>query len=129
MTESSVPADNNLNSKELWLIRHGETEWSRSGQHTSRTDLPLTPEGEQRAAALKSYLAKKTFSAVFVSPMQRARRTCELAGLGAQAQIDPDLSEWDYGEYESKTSAEIHRTNPHWTIWNGTPPGGETAAQ
>ncbi len=114
---------------ELWLFRHGETEWSRSGQHTSRTDLPLTPEGEQRAARLKPLLESKTFALVLTSPMRRAIETCRIAGLGDPAQITGDLREWDYGQYEGLTSAQIHQTNPGWTIWNGTPPDGESAEQ
>jgi len=114
---------------ELWLIRHGETEWSRSGQHTSRTDLPLTEEGERRAQALKTYLAGKQFALVLTSPMQRARVTCELAGYTEQAQVDLNLLEWDYGEYEGLTTAGIRKSQPDWTIWTSTPPDGESAAQ
>src|SRR6185437_14922126 len=113
---------------DLWLIRHGETEWSLSGQHTSRTDLPLTPEGEKRAAKLQDALAGRSFAMVLSSPMRRALDTCKLAGL-APTGISDDLREWDYGSYEGLTSAQIQRTSPGWTIWNGTPPGGETAEQ
>lgn len=112
---------------EIYLIRHGETEWSRSGQHTSRTDLPLTDEGRLRAAAVGRVLAGRSFALVLSSPMQRATETCRLAGY--QPEIEPDLHEWDYGSYEGLTSDQIHKTAPGWTIWNGTPPGGESADQ
>jgi broad specificity phosphatase PhoE len=114
---------------ELWLIRHGETAWSLSGAHTGRTDLPLTPEGEERARALGSKLAGHRFSLVLTSPMQRARRTCELAGLGSQAQIEPNLLEWDYGEYEGLTTDDIHRDRPDWSLFRDGAPGGETIDQ
>ena len=112
---------------EIWLMRHGETEWSRSGQHTSRTDLPLTAEGERRAVRLKSILDGKQFALVLSSPLQRARDTARLAGYDAEP--TDDLHEWDYGDYEGLTTAEIQRANPQWTIWTGTPPGGETIEQ
>lgn len=108
-------------------MRHGETEWSRSGQHTSWTDLPLTAEGERRAGKLAEYLNGKAFSLVLSSPMQRARRTCALAGYTPE--IDPSLEEWNYGDYEGKTTAQIRAADPDWTIWNGDPPHGETAGQ
>ncbi len=114
---------------ELWLIRHGETEWSRSGQHTSRTDLPLTEQGEQRARQLGKYLNAKPFALVLTSPMQRARSTCRLAGFGEQSEIDADLLEWDYGDYEGLTTAEIRKTAPNWTVWTAPCPNGESAAQ
>jgi broad specificity phosphatase PhoE len=114
-------------SSEIYLIRHGETAWSLSGQHTSRTDLPLTDEGRQRAAALGAKLAGHDFALVLSSPMRRALETCRLSGF--EAQIDPNLREWDYGGYEGLTSDEIHKTSPGWTIWTGTPPGGESADQ
>jgi broad specificity phosphatase PhoE len=113
----------------LWLIRHGETAWSLSGQHTSTTDLPLTAEGERKAAAVGKMLGGKKFAAVFTSPMERARETCRLAGYGDYALILRDLLEWNYGSYEGLTSAEIQKTAPGWTIWTGTPPGGETIEQ
>jgi probable phosphoglycerate mutase len=112
---------------EIWLMRHGETEWSRSGQHTSRTDLPLTKEGEQRAAKLASILQGKQFIRVLSSPMLRATETARRAGYSPE--ISTDLLEWDYGEYEGLTTAQIQQTAPGWTIWTGTPPGGETAEQ
>jgi broad specificity phosphatase PhoE len=112
---------------EIILIRHGETAWSLSGQHTSRTDLPLTEEGKRRASALGRSLTGRDFALVLPSPMQRALETCRLSGH--QAEIDPDLREWDYGAYEGLTSDDIHKTSPEWTIWTGTPPGGESAEQ
>jgi broad specificity phosphatase PhoE len=115
--------------QELFLIRHGETEWSRSGQHTSRTDLTLTEEGKRRGLVLKTYLARKKFARVLTSPMQRARLTCDLAGFGEQAEVDQNLMEWDYGEYEGLTTDQIRKLKPDWTIWNSTPPGGESAAR
>ena len=116
-------------SLELWLMRHGETEWSRDGQHTSRTDLALTKEGEQRARKLRSYLGTRQFALVLSSPMQRACTTCRLAGYGDQMEVDTDLLEWDYGDYEGLTTAQIRTTAPNWTIWTGTPPRGETATK
>jgi len=112
---------------EIWLVRHGETEWSRSGQHTSRTDLPLTPEGERQAASLKRMLAGHSFALVLASPMKRAIDTCRLVGLTPE--ISQDLVEWDYGDYEGLTTAQIQQTAPGWTIWTGAPPKGETADQ
>jgi broad specificity phosphatase PhoE len=114
---------------QLWLMRHGETEWSRAGAHTSRTDLPLTSEGERRAENLKRLLGGRSFALVLTSPMRRAIDTCRLAGYGVAAEITPDLREWDYGTYEGRTTADIQTGNPGWTIWTGTPPGGETAEQ
>jgi broad specificity phosphatase PhoE len=112
---------------ELWLIRHGETEWSASGRHTSATDLALTAEGERKAAEVGRLLAGKTFALVLSSPLRRATETCRLAGYSAE--IEPDLREWGYGSYEGLTSAEIQVGNPGWTIWTGTPPGGESAEE
>jgi broad specificity phosphatase PhoE len=114
-------------ASEIWLIRHGETEWSREGKHTSRTDLPLTAEGERRAAAVGRYLAGRPFALVLASPMRRALDTCRLAGYAAET--TPDLSEWDYGAFEGLTTAQIQVDHPGWTIWNGTPEGGETARE
>jgi broad specificity phosphatase PhoE len=111
---------------ELWLIRHGETEWSASGKHTSRTDLPLTELGRERAAKLGKYLAGTKFGAVLRSPMLRAKQTCEIAGFGAQAVVDDDLCEWDYGVYEGRTSAEIQAEIPGWSVWTSPIVGGET---
>ncbi|MET7290544.1 histidine phosphatase family protein [Streptomyces griseoloalbus] len=110
---------------DLLLARHGETEWSRAGRHTGRTDLPLTPGGEAQAKSLAPLLAGGTFGLVLTSPLVRARRTAELAGLTG-AVPEPDLSEWDYGAYEGITTAEIHRTRPDWDLWtDGVPPGRE----
>jgi broad specificity phosphatase PhoE len=114
---------------ELWLIRHGETEWSLSGAHTSRTDIPLTQRGRERAAAIHDYLHGRQFALVLTSPLQRAFETCRIAGYADIAQIDPDLSEWDYGEYEGRTTAEIRKTIPGWSIWEDNPKQGETLSQ
>ena len=112
---------------QLWLVRHGATQWSREGRHTGRTDLPLLPDGEDEARAAGKLLAGHELSLVLTSPLARARRTCELAGLGARAEVDDDLCEWDYGDYEGTTTAEIRETVPGWTVWTGSCPGGETA--
>jgi len=110
---------------ELVLIRHGETEWSLSGQHTSYTDLPLTSRGEEQARTLAPLLASRHLSCVLTSPLQRARQTAKLAGLD-QARVDPGLHEWDYGGYEGVTTWEIHRTRPNWDLWtDGVVPGPE----
>jgi len=114
-------------SGELWLIRHGETEWSLSGAHTSRTDLPLTPAGEQRAQGLRRFLDGHKFALALSSPMRRARETARLAGFTPE--ITADLHEWDYGAYEGRTTSDIQAGNPGWTIWTGAPPGGETIEQ
>ena len=111
---------------ELWLVRHGETEWSRDGRHTSTTDLPLTPVGEAAATALAPRLADVEFDLVLTSPRQRARRTAELAGR-PEAEADEDLVEWAYGDYEGITTAEVRETVPGWTVWTHPSPGGETA--
>jgi broad specificity phosphatase PhoE len=111
---------------EIYLARHGETEWSLSGQHTGLTDIPLTPRGEQNARRLGARLAGIKFSHVFTSPLQRARRTCELAGFLNRAVVDPDLVEWDYGQYEGKKSADIRRERPDWQIFRDGCPGGES---
>ena len=113
----------------LVVIRHGATEWSRSGQHTGHTDIPLLPEGEAQARATAALIAGQEFALVLTSPLQRARHTCELVGLGTQAQIEPNLIEWDYGEYEGITSAQIHGTVPGWTVWTDAIPGGESIEQ
>ena len=114
---------------QLWLIRHGETEWSLSGQHTSRTDIPLTAHGRKRAEELRDYLKGTEFDAVFVSPMHRARETCAIAGFGDQAVVDANLKEWDYGIYEGKTTAQIRAEVPGWSVWKDPIIGGETAEQ
>jgi probable phosphoglycerate mutase len=108
------------------LVRHGDTEWSRSGQHTSRTDLPLLPEGRERAIMLREILDPDAYGRVLCSPMRRAVETCELAGFGDLAEIVDDLREWDYGEYEGLTSDQIHALDPGWSLWHDGCPGGET---
>ena len=112
---------------ELWLIRHGETEWSLSGAHTSRTDIPLTAEGRARAVHLADYLKGNVFAKVLVSPMSRARETCEIAGLAGQAIVDPGLREWDYGAAEGKTTPELRKeyNDPDWSVWIREMIGGE----
>jgi broad specificity phosphatase PhoE len=112
---------------ELWLIRHGETDWSRSRRHTGRSDLPLTPAGEQAARALAPRLDGIPFDLVLASPLIRARHTAELAGLAPQ--LEPLAMEWDYGEYEGITTAQIQETRPGWSVWSDPIPGGETLAQ
>jgi probable phosphoglycerate mutase len=118
--------------REIWLVRHGETEWSRSGAHTGRTDLPLTAAGRENAAALGRYLAGRAapqFSLVLCSPMQRARETCRLAGFGDVAQTEPNLREWDYGDFEGRTTAEIQKEIPGWSLWVSGVRNGETIGQ
>lgn len=115
-------------TQEMWLVRHGETEWSRDHRHTSRTDLPLTEKGIEVAGTLKDRLAGSEFELVLTSPRQRARRTAELAGFGAEARNDDDLVEWEYGDYEGITTQEIRKTVPEWTVWTHGAPGGESAA-
>jgi len=112
---------------ELLICRHGETDWSRSGRHTGTTDIPLTPAGEANAAALKPLLADRRIAHALVSPRRRARDTARLAGV-VDPTVTEDLAEWDYGKYEGRTTAEIRQDRPGWTIWNGDPPDGETAA-
>ena len=115
---------------ELWLIRHGETEWSLSGAHTSTTDIPLTEHGRQRALELKEYLHGKKFAAVLVSPMQRARETCQLAGYGDVAQVEPGLVEWNYGDAEGKTTVQMRELRgPQWSVWSSPIVGGESVEQ
>jgi broad specificity phosphatase PhoE len=111
----------------LFLIRHGETAWSASGQHTSRTDLPLTENGIRQAEALAARLATMRFAAVFTSPMRRALETCRIAGLDRDAVVTDDLREWDYGDYEGRTTDEIRAEELGWTIWTAEIRGGETA--
>ncbi len=114
---------------QIVLVRHGETEWSRSGQHTSRTDLPLLEEGRERAVALGPLLAKWEFSLVLTSPLRRARETCELAGYGDRAVVCEDLREWNYGEYEGLTTPQIRERDPSWNLWTDGCPGGEQPAE
>jgi probable phosphoglycerate mutase len=121
MTANALP--------QIWLVRHGETEWSLSGRHTGRTDIPLTARGEQAAAALQPRLAGRSFAKVLTSPLLRARRTCELAGFAAVAVNDADLLEWNYGEYEGLRTAEIRVQRPGWNPFRDGCPGGETVAE
>ena len=111
---------------ELWVMRHGETAWSLSGQHTSRTDIPLTDKGRERAVKLREYLKGTKFDAVLVSPMQRARETCVIAGFGDRAVVDDGLKEWNYGVYEGKTTKEIQAQIPGWSVWKDPIVDGET---
>src|SRR5258708_3465839 len=113
----------------IYLARHGETAWSLSGQHTGRTDLPLTERGEANARALGARLSGLSFAKVFTSPLQRAVRTCELAGFGEKAEPDPDLVEWDYGQYEGRRTVEILRERPDWFLFRDGCPGGEAPDQ
>lgn len=113
----------------IFAIRHGETEWSLSGRHTGTTDIPLTENGRREAERMRPLLTRQSFALVFVSPMRRAKETCELAGLGNQAIVDPDLSEWDYGAYEGLTSPQIQKEAPGWQIFRDGCPGGETPDQ
>src|SRR5271156_7093893 len=114
---------------QLWLMRHGETEWSLSGAHTSRTDIPLTARGKERAEKIRDYLAHRSFSLVLTSPRQRAKETCRIAGYGDVAQTDDNLSEWDYGSYDGRTTAEIRAERPGWSIWEDGVLDGETIEQ
>ena len=112
-------------SKEIWLIRHGETEWSRTGKHTGRTDVPLSDTGELRARALGSILSAASFETVLTSPLARAVETCRLSGLGDRARVTPDLMEWDYGIFEGRKTPEIRAERPNWSIWETDIPQGE----
>ena len=113
----------------VYLARHGETAWSLTGQHTGLTDLPLTERGEQNARRLGERLRGLTFAKVFTSPLKRASRTCELAGFGRMAEVDPDLVEWNYGEYEGRRTADIRAERPDWQLFRDGCPGGETLEQ
>jgi len=113
----------------VYLARHGETAWTISGQHTGVTDLPLTPRGEVEAVKLGEKLQGLAFAGVLTSPLQRAVRTCELAGFGSAAQVEPDLLEWNYGTYEGLTSAQIHSERPDWRLFRDGCPGGESPDQ
>jgi broad specificity phosphatase PhoE len=112
----------------VYLVRHGETEWSASGKHTSVTDVPLTEAGRQAAAKLRDVFAGIELALVLTSPRARARQTAELAGLGDRVQVEPDLTEFDYGAYEGRTTEEIRREQPGWNVWDDGAPGGETVA-
>jgi len=116
-------------SPQLFLLRHGETEWSLSGAHTGRTDLPLTERGQQRAQAIGKYLNSRPFAAVLTSPMLRARETCRLAGYSDSAKIDENLREWDYGDYEGRSTPDIRKDRPGWNLWEDGVPNGETVEQ
>jgi len=111
------------------LVRHAQTEWSANGRHTSRTDLPLTETGRELARALAPRLARLGIGGALCSPARRARETCELCGLGDMAETREDLREWDYGDYEGLTSAQIHERDPDWSLWRDGCPGGESPAQ
>ena len=112
-----------------YVVRHGETEWSLTGQHTGSTDIPMTEKGRAVARRLQPILAKQSFSLVLTSPLRRARETCELAGLGPRATVEPDLMEWNYGEYEGLTPRQIHARRPGWMIFRDGCPGGESPEQ
>ena len=114
--------------RQIYLVRHGDTEWSRSGQHTGRTDIPLTDSGRRQAVELGERLRRHEFELVLTSPMSRAAETARIAGFGDAARVD-DLHEWDYGEFEGQTTDEIRESIPGWSIWQGPWPGGETAEQ
>jgi broad specificity phosphatase PhoE len=114
---------------EIWLVRHGETEWSLSGAHTGSTDIPLTDNGRAGALAVGRYLARCPFALVLVSPLQRARETCRLAGYGDVAQVEPNLREWSYGDVEGRTTAEVRAEHPDWSLWDDGPPHGESIDQ
>jgi len=114
-----------MNPVQVYLIRHGETAWSLTRQHTGRTDIPLTENGEAEARELLPRLAPIRFSRVLVSPRLRARQTCALAGLEQGSEIEPDLAEWDFGDYEGQLSVDIHKTYPEWNVWRDGSPGGE----
>jgi broad specificity phosphatase PhoE len=115
--------------REIWLIRHGETEWSRSGAHTGRTDLPLTAAGRDNAVAIGRWLNGRAFALVLSSPMERARDTCRVAGYGDAAHVDANLCEWDYGDYEGRTTPDIQTERPGWSLWRDGVPNGETIGQ
>jgi probable phosphoglycerate mutase len=116
-------------AERIYIVRHGETEWSANGRHTSRTDLPLTDRGREQAEALHEKLAGQRFSLVLSSPLRRALETCSLAGVGDVVSICEDLHEWDYGDYEGLTTVEIRERNPSWNLWTEGCPGGESPAE
>jgi probable phosphoglycerate mutase len=114
---------------QIWLFRHGQTEWSRTGQHTGRTDLPLTADGRRRAQAVARRLSGRPFALVLSSPLVRALETCRLAGYGDVAETTPDLMEWDYGDYEGRRTVDIQQERPGWSLWRDGVPGGESIEQ
>jgi broad specificity phosphatase PhoE len=116
-------------SQEIWLVRHGETEWSASGAHTGRTDIPLNEVGRERARQLRDVFRGRTFSLVLTSPLRRATETCSLAGFDDKAVIDPDLQEWDYGIFEGRKTTDIRKDCPGWTIWTATVDKGESLSE
>lgn len=116
-------------AQRIYIVRHGATEWSVSGQHTGRTDLPLLQSGQEQAGVVGEKLADKRFDLVLCSPLLRARETCRLAGFGDAAQLTDDLREWDYGEYEGLTTPQIRERSPDWNLWRDGCPGGESPAQ
>jgi len=124
-----IMSSNKLNSLRLYLIRHGETEWSLSGQYTGRTDLPLTAHGEAAARKVGKRLKDVSFAHVLTSPLQRARQTCALAALKPTPEIEPNLTEWDNGDYEGRTPAEIRESQPEWNLFRNGAPNGETPTQ
>ncbi len=115
--------------QKVYVVRHGETEWSISGPHTGITDIPLTENGRNQVKCLQPVLANEVFALVLTSPLHRARETCKLSGLEDKAEVEPNLVEWNYGEYEGVTSKEIHKTVPGWLVFNDGAPGGETPEQ
>jgi probable phosphoglycerate mutase len=123
-----MPAASTSRPPEIALVRHGETEWSRDGRHTGRTDIPLTEVGRLRAERVGAALRGRTFAAVLTSPLARAAETCRLAGFGDVARLRNELMEWDYGEYEGRRTVEIREERPDWSLWRDGAPGGETAA-
>jgi broad specificity phosphatase PhoE len=116
-------------AQRIFIVRHGQTEWSANGRHTGRTDLPLTEAGREQAEHLPALLGGDTYSLVLVSPLRRARETCELAGYGDVAEVTDDLHEWDYGDYEGLTTPQIREQNPDWDLWRDGCPGGESPAE
>jgi probable phosphoglycerate mutase len=114
---------------QIWLVRHGETEWSLTGQHTGRTDIPLTPVGQHQAAVLGRHLAGHAFALALTSPLSRARETCRLAGYEKIAEVTDDLREWDYGIYEGRTTLDVRKAEPGWSIWTSPVPQGESVEQ
>jgi len=123
------PAQDVTSHGQPWLVHHGETQWSLSGRHTGRTDIPLTEKGEHDAIQIGRYLKGRNFAVVLTSPLLRARETCRLAGFGEKAIVDPNLREWDYGDYEGRTTQEIRKVRPGWSLWKDGVPSGESIEQ